>query len=161
MKNRSLLYLLLVGSISAAPAFADRTSDASMEQRDNSITMRDLSVRDGGSGRDFGRGRFDEAGFMARWKGFSRHSKFSVESEALKPNRDEEIDDGNDLELGPIRGEQFERFDDENIGERDRPDAKRQDLSFSAIVAPEPETVTLLLLGVGVMGMLLYRRNSP
>ena len=99
--------------------------------------------------------------FMARWKGFSRHSKFSVESEGLKPNRDEEIDDGNDLGLGPMRREQFERFDGENIGERDRLDVKRQDLSFSAIVAPEPETVTLLLLGVGVMGMLLYRRNSP
>lgn len=161
MKNRRVLHFLAVTVLGAAPAFADKIPEAPLEQRDNAMDMRGLSMHDGTGVREFGRGRFEDVGFMARGHGFGRNSKFSIEGQAVKGNRDAEIDVDDSFDLGQVRGERsFERSANENFDKRDPLDVKHHASSFPSIVAPEPEAFTLVLLGVGVLGMLIYRRNS-
>jgi hypothetical protein len=164
VKNRSILYFLAVGVLSAAPAFADRIPDTAMEQGRNSVSIYQLlygnslqhadsnwSLRIGDVGAS------NEVTFVSRLNNFD--DKVSIMNELSSSKSGKTDNERRFIELGLKLGDSLG-----NGGDRDRGKYKLVKLeggrpSLTVTAVPEPDSFTLVLFGLGVLAMLLYRRN--
>ena len=154
VKNRYVLYFLVVGVFSAAPAFADRIFVNSAEQDGKSVAIHELlkegTAKAATNALDFSRGALSETGFASAANISERDGRPILEA-LSSPKESKSKGDG-----------RFILFDSsEKVKDKHKP--KKQDgdgppASFVAV--PEPGSFTLVLFGLGALGVLLYRRNS-
>ena len=155
MKHRSILYFLAVGVFCAAPVLADRIPEASSEREGKSVSiagpLTDHSFQLGAKGHKFDPDALKQTEPFSHMREFDEDGMRSVMNgqSSAESNRG----DVDFLPLGHIDGK--------DLGKQQHPEDVDQDgSSLSVVVATEPESFTLVLLGVGVLGMLFYRRSS-
>lgn len=135
MKSKCILYFLAVGFMSAAPAFADRIAANAEQDRDrDSVSIHELLKTS-----------FAQPTNVSDRDGKSIHEVLF----GLKENKS--------------KGEEHFILFDSTDKNRDKHKPKKQEgdgppASFVAV--PEPGSLTLVLFGLGALGILLYRRNS-
>ena len=165
MKNRSILSFLAIGALIAAPLLAEKIPDASMEHE--RLLSRDgvangHSLRDVTTARNVGSDAFKDSNFASHMRDFDEDGRLAI---MMNDRSSAGIGDIDFLPLGLTNGDRLEKIGKKDIGKKDigknHPvDVDHNGSSLPPVVVPEPEAFTLVLLGVSVLGMLLYRRNS-
>jgi hypothetical protein len=165
VKNRFILYFLAVGILSAAPALADRISASSMEQNGKPLSVRELpneGVFQGVSfGRNFGSSQFDEAISGFQGKDLDEGGKVSFLKGLLNSDSIEDGTTWSFFELGQKNGVHFVKSHRKDAEKHHPIKVGHDEPAPTTTAIPEPNTFTLLLLGMGVLGMILYRRSLP
>jgi hypothetical protein len=164
VKNRSILNFLAIGALSATPAFADKIPDASMKHESNSVSMGSLpagfSSRDAAIGQSVGMGAFREPNAISHIQNFNQDGKLAIASDHSNAGSSGGIGEVNFLPVGTKHSGGAEKPDTKDNGKHNPVDVVHEVASLPPVTVPEPEAFTLVLVGVGVLGMLLYRRNS-
>ncbi len=154
MKHRSILYFLAVGVFCAAPALADRIPEASSEREGKSVSiagpLTDHSFQLEAKGHKLDPDVLKQTGPFSHMREFDEDGMRSVMNG--QSSADSNRGDVDFLPLGHTDGKDF--------GKQHPEDVDQDGSSLSVVVATEPESFTLVLLGVGVLGMLFYRRSS-
>jgi len=162
VNNKSLLYFLAVGVLSAAPALADRVPEGFMEHEGKSVSMRGLPsgywFRAAATGHksELGGFKFNAASHL---RDFDEDGRLAIMNGQLNAGSSERLDELNFLPVAPVRTERFGKGGLKDIRRPHPIDVDDEGSSLPPVVAPEPEAFTLLLVGVSVLGLLLYRRN--
>ena len=165
MKNRSILSFLAIGALIAAPLLAEKIPDSSMEHE--RLLSRDgvangHSLRDVTTARNVGSDAFKDSNFASHMRDFDEDGRLAI---MMNDRSSAGIGDIDFLPLGLTNGDRLEKIGKKDIGKKDIGRSHPVDIdhngsSLPPVVVPEPEAFTLVLLGVSVLGMLLYRRNS-
>jgi len=205
VNNKSLLYFLAVGVLSAAPALADRVPEGFMEHEGKSVSMHGLPsgywFRDAGTAHKSELGGFkfnaashlrdfDEDGKLAIMNGessghgfrdadtghkiglgafkfkaashvrdFDEDGKLAIMNGQLNAGSSERLDELNFLPRASVRNEPLGKAGKKDLGRPHPVDVDDEGSSLPPVVVAEPEAFTLVLVGVSVLGLLLYRRN--
>ena len=162
MNNRSLLYFLAVGVLSAAPALADRVPEGFMEHEGKSVSMHGLPsgywFRDAGTAHksELGGFKFNAASHL---RDFDEDGKLAIMNGQLNAGSSERLDELNFLPRASVRNEPLGKAGKKDLGRPHPVDVDDEGSSLPPVVVAEPEAFTLVLVGVSVLGLLLYRRN--
>lgn len=166
VKNRSILYFLAVGVLSAAPAFADRIPDTAMEQGRNSVSIYQLpygnSLQHADSNwnlRIGDVGASNKVTFVSRLSNFDDDDKVSIMNELSSSKSGKTDNERRFIELGLKLGDSLGNGSDRDRGKYKLVKLEGGGPSLTVTAVPEPDSFTLVLFGLGVLAMLLYRRN--
>jgi hypothetical protein len=160
VKNRSILSFLAIGAFIAAPLLAEKIPDASMERGSGFISMGGAAnghlLRDVSTGRNVGPAAFRDSNPALHMRDFDEDGRLGIMNDGSHAGRG----DIDFLPVGLTNADRLEKIDKKDIGKNLPMDVDHNGSSLPPVVVPEPEAFTLVLLGVGVLGMLLHRRNS-
>jgi len=163
VKNKSILYFLAIGAFIAAPAFADRIPDTTREGEGKSVEMdRRLNehlLRGGANGHNPGPGGFRDSNPASHMRDFDEDGRLAIMNGQPNAGSSERLEELNFL---PRVSVQKGPLGKRNTKDTRRPqpiDADDEAASLPPVVVAEPETFALVLVGVSVLGLLLYRRN--
>jgi len=165
VKNRGVLYFLAVGVLSAAPALADKVPNTAKEQGGNSVAIHELLygsfLEHAGRDRDLGVGAFSEAAFAPRLNDFTGDGKASILDELSSSKLGKINSEGRPIVLGMKPDDPLGKSSDGDRRKHNPITLEGDGSSLAAAAVPELDSFTLVLFGLGVLGILLYRRNSP
>jgi hypothetical protein len=160
VNTRSILYFLAIGVLSSTPALGDKLSSQSMEQGENSVSVHELSKGNAGNnailGHSMGPSASNESTFTSQLKDFDEGGRVSILQGLISSKPDSDGKSWKFPEIGSTHGEEFGKIDHKDFGKHHK--VLVGDGPPPASV-PEPRSLTLLLLGMGALGALLYRRN--
>ena len=163
MKNRSILYLLAIGALTAAPVLADRIPDASEERESKSVSMEsrlnEHLLRDTANGHNPGLGGFRESNPASHMRDFDEGGRLTIMNGQPNAASGERLDELNFLPRVPVRNERLGKAGKKDLGRPHPVDVDDEGSSLPPVVVTEPEAFTLVLVGVSLLGLLLYRRN--
>ena len=163
MKNKSILYFLAIGALTAAPAFAERIPDASMEQAGKSISTESRAnehlLRGGANGHNLWLGALRESNPASQPRDFDEDGKLAFMNARSSEGGRVRFDELDLLPVAPIRSERFEKRDTEDVRRPHPINVNDEGSSLPPVVVAEPEAFALVLVGFSVLGLLLYRRN--
>jgi len=163
VKNRSILYLLAIGALTAAPVLADRIPDASRERESKSAPMEsglnEHLLRGAANGHNPGRGGFLESNPASHMRDFDEGGRLAIMNGQPNAASGERLDELNFLPRVPVRNERLGKAGKKDLGRPHPADVDDEGSSLPPVVVTEPEAFTLVLVGVGLLGLLLYRRN--
>jgi hypothetical protein len=166
MKNRNVLYFLAVSVLSAAPALADKIPPpyyTAMEQGRNSISVHELQygnfLQRARSDRTLGIDASNEATFVSRLNNFDGDDKVSIMDELSSSKLGKTNGKGRSLVLDSGLGHPLGGGGDRDRGKRKPIKLEVGGPPLTVVAVPEPDSFTFVLLGLGALGMLLYRRN--
>jgi PEP-CTERM motif len=166
MKSRNVLYFLAVSVLSAAPALADKIPPPyiAMEQGGNSISVHELQdgnfLQRARSDRTVGIDASNEATFVSRLNNFDGDDKVSIMDELSSSKLGKTNGKGRSLVLGSRLGHPLGGGGDLDRGKGKSIKLEGSGSPLTVVAVPEPDSFTFVLLGLGALGMLLYRRNS-
>ena len=163
MKNKSILLFLPVAVLSVGPAFADKLPHAAMEQSANSFSLHHHpngnSLQDGANVQNFGRGTFNDAMAGSPLIVFGEGGKALAVQDLLsfKPGKNDS--EGHFIDLSLKHSDKFGVGSAKDPGKHNPKDVGVGGSPAPAVAVPEPGSFALVLFGVGVLGVLRYRRN--
>jgi hypothetical protein len=164
VKNRSVLYVLAIGALTAAPVFADKIPEAAIKHEGNSVSVGALpagfSLRDAAIGQSIGLGAFKDSNAASHIRTFDQDGKLAIMNDRSNTGSSGGIGEVNFLPMGSTHSAGSEKPDTKGVVKHTPVDVGHEGPSLPPVAVPEPEAFTLVLVGVGVLGMLLYRRNS-
>lgn len=152
MKSRTVLTVLALSVFSVAPTFADHISGNSRELQNRSFAQ-GLSDE-----RNFAMDSFNDSIFAQRLSSFDKHGKVSIASEFFGFKQDKNNTDEHSIAFTLKHGDPFGRSNDENSGKH-KFVAIGGGSTLPTVSVPEPSSFTLVLFGLGVVGVFLNRRN--
>jgi len=163
VKNRSILYFLAIGALTAAPAFADRIPDASKERESKSVSMEsrlnEHLLRGAANGHNPGLGGFRDSNPASHMRDFDEDGKLAIMNGQLNAGSSDRLDELNFLPRMPARKGPLGKPDTRDTRRPHPIDVDDEGSSLSPVVVAEPEAFMLVLVGFSVLGLLLYRRN--
>jgi len=163
LKNKSILLFLPVAVLSVAPVFADKLPHAAIEQSANSFSLHHHPngnpLQDAANIQNFGRGTFNDAMAGSPLIVFDEGGKaFAVQDLlSFKPGKNDS--EGHFIDLSLKHSDKFGVGSAKDPGKHNPKDVGVGGSSAQEVAVPEPGSFTLVLFGVGVLGVLRYRRN--
>jgi hypothetical protein len=158
LKHRHELIVLALVLLIAAPAFADKIRGTDPTQ--------EFSDKDAALSRGFGLAVFPNNVFRIEPDSGVRMGEFGEGRELSDPDTLRLGSGQNDpqvrlLDLGSKHGDSF-RWDEEKAWKNHKKQFRDDgEGSSSAVAIPEPGSLTLLLFGMVVLGIIVYRHNTP
>jgi hypothetical protein len=162
LKLKHGLFFIAVVLSAVAPAFADKIPAALKYQEGNYVTVQDSPQKEVFE-RSFAFGTFNRTIFKK--DEFSSELNLAVRMSEFRKGS-EIADLGSDSRRVSLLGVGFKHDDsggkNDEKSRRKHKEGHRDDVhALAPIVAvPEPRSLTLLLFGLAVSGMIVYRRNS-
>ena len=170
MKHRHGSFFLAVVLSTAAPAFADKIPVNLTEGDRGAVSMQGSpdknALKDASASRTFGLSAFKEDASRiklnpaVRMSDFSKDGKISDLAALLNSAPGLNNHRASLFDLGSKHGVSFGRDDEKARGKHNGRDRDDGDGPLSVVAIPEPGSLTLLLFGLAVLGMIVFRRNA-
>jgi hypothetical protein len=129
-----------------------------MEHEGKSVSMRGLPngywFRNAATGHKIGLSAL-RSNFTSHLRDFDEDGRLAIMNDRSSVG----VDEVSFLPLESTGSELFEKPDAKGNGRHHPVDVDNQGSSLPPVVVAEPEAFALVLVGVGVLGLLLYRRN--
>ena len=162
MKNKSILLSLAVGVLSAAPAFADKLPHTAIEQTTNSFSFHqhpnESPLQGTVSMLNFGRSTFNDVMNGSPLIGFDEDGKTLAAKGPLSLQPGKNDSEGHLIDLGLTVGDAFGKGGAKDLGKHNPKDVGAGGSAAPVVTVPEPGSFTLMLFGLGALGVLRNRR---